>query len=66
MSDNDEDSMPIAATLTKATKAKKPAKGLTSFSPSLLHYFIFAFLLHPIAKRQRWFYEPVVDDKSPY
>jgi hypothetical protein len=66
MSDNDEDSMPIAATLTKATKTKKPAKGLTSFSSSLLHEYIFAFLLHPIAKRQRWFYEPVVDGKSPY
>jgi hypothetical protein len=66
MSDNDEDSMPIAATLTKATKAKKPAKGLTSFSPSLLHYFILPFLFHPIAKRQRWFYEPILDDKSPY
>ncbi len=67
MSDNDdEDSMLIAANLTKATKAKKPAKGLTSFCLSLLHYLIFAFLLLPIAKRQRWFYEPVVDDKSPY
>jgi hypothetical protein len=28
MSDDDEDSMPIAATITKATKAKKPATGL--------------------------------------
>jgi hypothetical protein len=28
MYDDDEDSMPIAATLTKATKAKNPAKGL--------------------------------------
>jgi hypothetical protein len=28
LSDDDEDSMPIAATLIKATKAKKPAKGL--------------------------------------
>jgi hypothetical protein len=66
MSDNDKDSMPIAATLTNATKAKKPAKGLASFSLSLLHYFILAFLLHPIAKRQRWVYEPVLDNKSPY
>jgi hypothetical protein len=28
LSDDEEDSMPIAATLTKATKAKKSAKGL--------------------------------------
>jgi hypothetical protein len=26
-SDDDEDSMPIAASLTKGTKGKKPAKG---------------------------------------
>jgi hypothetical protein len=48
MSDNDEDSMPIAATLTKATKAKKPAKGLASFSslpPSLL-YVSRSFAIH--------------------
>ncbi len=24
------------------------------------------FLLLPLAKKQRWFYEPVVDGKSPY
>jgi hypothetical protein len=40
MSDNDEDSMPIAASLTKATKEKKPAKGffgvVLSFPPSVL------------------------------
>ncbi len=24
------------------------------------------FLLQPIAKKQRWFYEPVLDEKSPY
>ncbi len=65
MSDNDEDSMPIAASLTKATKGKKPAKGLASFSPFLLNYFVWAFLFQPIAKKQRWFYEPVLDDKSP-
>jgi hypothetical protein len=39
---------------------------LASFSLSLLHYFILAFLLHPTAKRQRWVYEPVLDDKSSY
>jgi hypothetical protein len=28
MSDDDEDSMPIAATIINATKAKKPARGM--------------------------------------
>jgi hypothetical protein len=37
MSDDDEDSMPIAATLTKATKVKKPAKGLSWVYLSLIH-----------------------------
>ena len=31
LSDDDEESLPIAATLTKATKAKKPAKGFALF-----------------------------------
>ncbi len=31
LSDDDEESLPIAATLTKATKAKKPVKGLAFF-----------------------------------
>ncbi len=35
-------------------------------SSLFLQYFFLPFLLPPIAKRQRWFYEPVLDDKSPY
>ncbi len=38
-SDDEEDSMLIAASLTKGTKAKKPAKGEPCFPSFLLAYF---------------------------
>ena len=51
MSDDDEDSMPIAATITKATKAKKAAKGELS-SPCCMSHAVFeASILTPASKR---------------
>jgi hypothetical protein len=60
-SDDEEDTRPIAATLTKNAKVKKAPKGLpcTPFFVSLVSFEAFSFA--HTAKRQKWVYEPVTE-----
>jgi hypothetical protein len=65
-SDDEEDSMPIATSLTKDTKVKKTAKGLPCTPCCFPLVSCKAFSFAHTAKRQKWVYEPVIESGSRY